>query len=87
MGNPNFLGGGRAQNDGSGGGAEGKSLIVVTFEQIEVRAGANATCFQKFQKLAITLINSAHAVTLARLRLRKQLLSAAAAALGAFHFA
>jgi hypothetical protein len=61
-GDPDALGGGAAQGDGTGYGGECEGLVVVAFEEAEPGSGTNAAGFEELEQAAIALINSADGV-------------------------
>src|SRR5208282_2543678 len=78
--NPDSLGGGTAQNYGAGGAADGQRLVVISRDQLQAGSGANTAGLEKFEQLAITLVDAADFVAVPGLSVGKQDEAAMAAA-------
>jgi hypothetical protein len=86
-GDPDALGGGAAQGNVSGGGGKSECLIVVAFEETQLRAGSNAAGFEKLEQAAVALVDTADRIGRAGGSIGKKKQAAMAATGGTFHLA
>src|SRR5450432_3939808 len=84
---PDAFGGGGAKRNGSCGRGESQGLIVIAFEETQLRTRADAAVFEEFEEAAVAFVDSADGVGEVEFCVGEQDEAAAAAAGGAFEFA